>query len=285
MSQGHVTRDQIDGYVTKLLKLRENYACPPIEGYEDQLQKGKDQEAIAALRYAHHLVGNLVAWAINHQIGRVLHDPGTTKTDTKDDAESAEQSFPDDPLYELIGERYRAEEANAEINRRILGCLLFFNPGFLPSDLASQATMGLQALDMGEIQPLFQKTVTGKHGLPYTLAYTRLRALEHVEFRRGCEGLTDEKALEHVAEEYGVGLNTVKAWRVQLSKTLGKNVVKESEATARKRGQYAKQLKEEFFRNKGEPDPMLDFALEFYGEDALERDAKEHRRAVKDGAE
>jgi hypothetical protein len=83
---------------------------------------------------------------------------------------------------------------------------------FLPRPQALQLLEALEALDAGEVRPLFQATATGRHGDTKTWDDMRNRALEHVAFLVG-QGVKKGIARARVgAAMKNVSVNTLKTW-------------------------------------------------------------------------
>jgi transcriptional regulator with XRE-family HTH domain len=77
----------------------------------------------------------------------------------------------------------------------------------------------LEALDYGETQPMFRATKEGRK-VKWTILQLQLRAIAFVKYREE-RGTKKYKALEEVAEAFGVTDNAIRAWESRLRNEFG----------------------------------------------------------------
>lgn len=243
--------------VDNLLCLEEETQPSTGEGSEYK----KTIKARLALSLAGTLVEHLAGWAIDHEIGRVLEDGGPVyKVD-------GPLSSKDDHHFEAVASDYTFDDPTQ--NRRILVRLLEKNSGGFPIALACLASWALAALDAGETDPMLSPERTGKRNPAYTLLLHQMRAIEHVEFRRGT-GKTANEARDIVGQAYNVNARTIEKWETRLQDELGAFEVSSTRDWAREIGQVAQEQ-----TTSGEKkDKFLgSFMVESYNDSALRRDA------------
>ena len=87
---------------------------------------------------------------------------------------------------------------------------------FMPRWQALKLIEALEALDEGEVRPLFQPGATGRHSSPKRWDEMRYRALEHVAFLVG-QGVGKGDAQKRVGENMKAPWNTLKDWEKRAS--------------------------------------------------------------------
>src|SRR5262249_52933903 len=75
----------------------------------------------------------------------------------------------------------------------------------------------LEALNAGEVDPLFHPERTGRRGKPHQLDGLRAMAIGHVYFHMG-SGEKKHVALENVAEKLKVSVETIRSWEKALQR-------------------------------------------------------------------
>ncbi len=103
-------------------------------------------------------------------------------------------------------------------------------------ELHARLVSGLHALDHGETPPLLTAEKTGRHGMPYSLAQERLRAVKRVHFLIG-KGYKRVKAECIVADASGVSENTLKSWEQRLLRKVFGPALKSKTVLARAAGE------------------------------------------------
>lgn len=186
--------------------------------------KRKDLAAFEALEWAGHLVKHVAGWAIEHQMGlaaeRLKFVP-LQPTRTKEHPQYLSAlAIVDDHTHEKVGAKLKIRDpGESEIARRAIINLLRANPGAMPSWLQYKVIEGLEALDYGEVQPLFAPLNTGRKR-DLTVLRLQLRALAMVAYRRRL-GMTKEKALAEVADVLSQSPNTLASWENRLKAEFG----------------------------------------------------------------
>jgi hypothetical protein len=89
----------------------------------------------------------------------------------------------------------------------------------MPSWLQYKIIEGLEALEYGEVQPIFAPLSTGRKR-DLTLLRLQLRALAMVAYRRKL-GSTRDQALDDVANALGQSPHTLISWRDRLKNAFG----------------------------------------------------------------
>ncbi|MFQ5786294.1 MAG: hypothetical protein ACE5H8_15925 [Alphaproteobacteria bacterium] len=205
------------------------------EAHSTGRRTGKDMRAARALALTGALVESLAGWAIDHHVGlavnNVLYEPM--------DLAPAFGADADDDRHETAGADY--DWSNASINRRALTNLLAANPGAIPYLLALETALGLEALDLDETRPIFERRKRSLDHTPYMIAQLRLRAVEHVIFFERAEN--DRAAAEEkVAAAFGVSTEALRQWEMRLPYLLGNRPVSESYSRAAEAGVTARRL-------------------------------------------
>src|SRR4051794_32160714 len=107
-------------------------------------------------------------------------------------------------------------------------------PVLLPRRLFICLKDALEALDKGEVHPVFKPTAEGRHGESWTWDKMRARAVEHIVFLHG-QGVQPRIARQRVGAAMKVPPETLRKW--EQDQSLGANV-----ESARKAGAYKAQL-------------------------------------------
>lgn len=195
----------------------------------------KDAKAREALELAGSLIGPLIRWAINHEAGQKLekigpavswlpHDRATPKDYQ---ARTSERNrLANSHQNECRGAAYAGGDPIVE--RQIAAAVIWliskgmnFNPG-------AKIASGLELLDQGEVVAILQpiKTSSGRGRKNWALLIDRhqLRALQHVEFRRG-GGSKEASAQIDVAKAYKVTSAALDKWSKELPKNMDPAIV------------------------------------------------------------
>jgi len=240
----------------------------------------KDGAAFDALRFAGQLVEAVAGWAIDHQVGLAAEglkfipsQPEATKSHKQ---YLAARSAVDSHEHEKIGGTAKLDKADPFFARKCLANLLQANPGGLPSWLCSLAINGLEALDYGEVTPMFAPVRTGlKRGL--TEKRLMLRAIALVAYRRA-RGFTKEAALAEVADALSLSPDTIGSWERRLRNEFGDLEVARTIAFARNHALWMN----EAARKKRKGEEILDVGVHgaAYDDAALEALAEQYRAAI-----
>ncbi len=217
-------RAQIDDpYVSyRLDRLDElEKATRPIGGLASA--KGKDLAAFEALECAGELTMRLAGWAIAHQIGLAAkglqHVPERSPETKHYQLRLQEQSVVDSHEHEKVG-AWEPKTFDPIVARKCLVNLLKANPGGWPDWFCEQTLGAIEALEYGEVRPIFSPVSAGRRR-DYTLLKLQLRAVAMVAFRRGAYRMTKEIASTEVAAGLNVSVDTLKSWELRLRKDLG----------------------------------------------------------------
>jgi hypothetical protein len=146
----------------------------------------------------------------------------------------------------------------------------------MPNWLVQKAIAGLEALDFGEVQPLFAPLSSGRKR-DLTLLKLQLRAIAMVEYRRPL-GLSKEKALAVVSDALNVSPHTLLSWEQRLKKEFGELKVKNEISIARNHASWVLHEQEKKFR--GEPAGDIEIHEVQYNDAALIELAKKYRVAL-----
>lgn len=258
MQRTHVSREEIDRIINQLVELHDH--TDPLGG--EASEQEKNFKAFMALRKADLLAGMLSGWAIAHVLGLATNED-STNADSHD--------------HEAKGVTYRVGDHPATVNRAILKKFLELKTSSIPLGLVSESAAALRALDFGETKPLLGATISAHRGAAYTLSQLRLKALAHVDYRRG-SGLREAKSREIVAEAYGTSSENIRTWaKVLLPKIVGDAAVKENARIARAMGQYYFELSKKHFAE--DVSHELEPLEEMYGSKRLALDAQEYKDA------
>ena len=227
--------------IGELIKLREK--SDPANG--EVSRDRKDLNAFRALRLAHDLTNSLVGWAIDHQTGLAIE--GLTfvplqpyQIEGHPDYLAAQRAV-DDHRHEIVGAKARGETLKPPEARNLLVGLLRANPGAFPGKLIQPVVEALEALEYGEVQPVF---VSVRRGRKAKLRKLRLQmlAIAFVEYRRA-RGSTKENATADVADAFGVSADAVVKWEQRLRSEFGSLEVSRRQAFARNAGENADKAK------------------------------------------
>jgi hypothetical protein len=186
----------------------------------DSTSKGKDLAAFNALCAAGELVDYVAGWAIDHEVGLatggfqfVPRQPSQTKNHPH---YLQQKSIVDQHSHEKIGaSEHGRGKSDPQFLRSCLINLLKGNSGGWPDWLCRAAIDALEALEFGEVHPIFERNSAGnKRDL--TQRKLMVRAIAMVQFRRTAYGASKEEALEEVGNAIAASANTVKSWEVRL---------------------------------------------------------------------
>lgn len=251
----------------------------------DVTAAGKDIDAFQALRLAGQLVEYVAGWAINHQMGLgsenlkfVPLQPAGTRSHPQ---YLLERSIVDSHVHEKTGATFHPEaDSNAEVARKCLINLLRANPGAMPTWLQVMTMRGLEALDYGEVQPMFAPLATGRKR-DLTVLRLQLEALGMVAFRQKLGSLKKD-AVAEVAGVLNVGSNTLLSWETRLRSEFGRLEVDRMISFAQNSGSWIKEARKR--RLQGEE---YDFDAEDirrhetdYGDDALMQLGAKYKAAL-----
>jgi hypothetical protein len=222
-----------DQYVASLIdRLRKlEQQTDPKDGQKSAV--GKDLAAFEALHVAGELVNAVAGWELDHQVGLALENLEFVPLQpfgTKDHPEYlAGRKRVDDHAHERSGGTLGALDPISA--PKLLINLLGANSGGFHTMLQRMAIDALEALDYGEVQPMFAQT---KSGDKRTLRVRRLelRAIAFVEYRYE-RGLRKYKAQEQVAGALGVQKETIKSWEHRLRAEFGDLAVSRTISFAR----------------------------------------------------
>ena len=245
--------------------------------------KDKDLHAQDALRLARKLVAAVAGWAIDHQVGLAAEGfefvPPQPAQTSHHPHYLQQKAMADDHRHEKLG-AVEAENGNSDpqFQRACLINLLGCNSGAWPGWLCQTIVNALEALEFGEVHPIFERTSEGnKRDL--TERRLMLRALEMVQFRRTAYLMKKQDAQEEVAKEIGVGSETVKSWEGRLKGEIPLLVARALAFTENHASWVADSLKRE---RLGEAVSLKDreFHESSYNRQALELLGKEYRTAL-----
>lgn len=224
----------------------------------DKAQTGPErrtQSAREALMIAEKLYAVVAGWARDHLLSQMR---ATGRSGSLDER-----------LWKAL---------SAPAKRAILHGLLSHDP-ILPGPAGRELRLGLEALELGEVQPVLQPAKKGKHGKAHTLALLRLAALRHAAFRRGL-GMTKKDATQKVADAFKCAVDTLLTWEKRLPKDLGQTRVGEDLEGARERGQTCRDIDAVLFR-RGDLVWLRNDIDDVYGDEALRSVAKRYLIALK----
>jgi hypothetical protein len=204
--------------------------------------KGKDMAAFEALVCAGELTMRLAGWAIAHQIGLAVkglqHVPEGSPESKDYQLRLQEQSVLDSHEHEKVGaweprtlDRMAPETLDPIVARKCVANLLKANPGGWPDWFCEQTLGAIEALEYGEVRPMFSPVSAGRRR-DYTLLKLQLRAVAMVAFRRRAYRMTKEIAFTEVAAGLNVSVDTLKSWEFRLRKDLGRLSLDDAISTA-----------------------------------------------------
>jgi hypothetical protein len=247
----------------------------------DGTTKYKDLSAFEALESAGRLVEYVAGWAIDHQMGLASEglkfvplQPSGTKNHPQ--YLSALESV-DSHSHEKAGALLIKDDGNAETARRAVINLLRANPGAMPSWLQYKVIEGLEALDYGEVQPIFEPLNTGRKR-DLTLLRLQLRAVAMIAYRRKL-GMTKEKAVAEVAGVLNQSPNTLLSWEARLKSEFGALEVERTISFAQNHASWVEDARKK--RLKGEEAKDTDVHEANYNEEALIELGKKYSAALK----
>lgn len=214
---------------------------------------GKDNEAFSALSIAGQLVRCVAGWAINHQIGLgsenlkyVPLQPSGTRSHPQ---YLQERSIVDSHVHEKAGATFHPmDDGSAEAARKCLVNLLRANPGAMPTWLQVRTIQGLEALDYGEVQPMFAPLATGRKR-DLTVLRLQLEALGMVAFRQTLGSLKKD-AVAEVAGVLNVGANTLLSWETRLRSEFGRLEVDRTISFAQNHASWIKEARKRRLRGE-----------------------------------
>lgn len=240
----------------KLSDLRKFRAARP-----EVMAAGKNKAAHEALAAAALLVHLTAKWALDHQRGLAMS--GLRPTVNQEEGSSSHDSHEHETTasYEL---------SPVEGRHYLLNLLLTMGSQLgVPGDVIE----AVEALDFGQVlPPLDPGPSVDRLGL--TTRRARLAAIAHVEYEHEKTGVQKERIWADVAKAFATNRESMKDWRAELRKTLGKDQVNELLYRARLAG------KEYCSHNS---DTEFDYVVremheETYGTRALQHAAEVHRR-------
>ena len=243
--------------------------------------EGKDLAARQAMTIVAGLVRYAAGWAIDHQVGLAIEGlefvPLPPSATGKHPKYLRERSLVDRHQHEKEGGIVPCrEEDNPRAVRRCLLNLLRSNPGGMPGWLVQKAIDGLEALDYGEVQPLFAPVSSGRKR-DLTLLKLQLRAIATVEYRRRL-GFSKEKALAVVSDALNVSPHTPLSWEPRLRNEFGELKVMNEISIARNHASWV--LHEQGKKLRGEPAGDVEIHEVQYNEAALIELARKYRVAL-----
>lgn len=248
----------------------------------DDVAEGKDLAVFEALRFAGDLVRYVAGWAIDHQVGLAreglkfvpLQPSGTEQHPQY----LSERSAVDRHHHEKEGGILPFKDENdALVARRCLVNLLRSNPGAMPTWLAQKAIDGLEALDYGEVQPLFAPVNSGRKR-DLTMLKLQLRAIAMVAYRRGL-GLSKEKALAEVGGALNQSPHTLLSWEARLKNEFGPLEVARTVSFAQNHASWIAHERKKKLR--GEPTEENEVHESQYNDAALVELVKKYQAALK----
>jgi hypothetical protein len=218
-------RPQIeDPYVSGLLKRLDELEkmTRPLNGLSDA--KGKDLAASEALECAGELTARLAGWAMAHQFG--LAAKGLRPVENQSPASENYQLF---LQQQALVDSHEHEKAGAwppkcidqDFTRKCLANLLRSNSGGWPDWLRQQILEAIEALEYGEVRPIFSPVIASRKR-DYTVLNLQLRAMAMIAFRCRAYAMKKEDSLNEVGAALGVSPHTLKSWKGRLQKEFGR---------------------------------------------------------------
>ncbi len=264
MRNRHIFDQDLSYHVLdQLLKWRQETAPEQGDAGADE----KNYKAGQALYFAGLLFEDLVRWAIHHKIGV------STIRLSLEDRKAGEA---DAHRFEEIGSEWQVGDLSQA--RELLADIIAVS-GLVPGSMRQTLVGALQALNLGEVDPLMEPTHgeywTGAH----SLAELRKLVIMQVFFRWGRRTHIKRKAQEEVAGSLGVGVNTLRTWEERWLPSIDPDVKSIFEIAKRAGG-----IQCEIDDNPGfQTDDkvalmMIGILLELH---PLQHIAEEHRRAVR----
>ncbi|MGY4355385.1 hypothetical protein ACVWZR_004438 [Bradyrhizobium sp. i1.3.1] len=242
----------------------------------------KDFAAFQALKWAGALVEHVAGWAIDHQLGLAFErrrfvplQPSSTKEHPQ---YLATLKAVNNHQHEKTGACLRFEDDRSpETARRILINLLHSNAGAMPRWLAQQAIESLEALEYGEVRPIF-KPLNESRKRDLTLLRLQLKSLAMVAFRRKL-GMLKGKAVEEVADALGQSPNTVLSWNTRLKEEFGPLEIDRTIAIAENHASWVVDARKR--RLRGEDTRDVEVHEASYNEAALSELATQYKKALR----
>jgi len=177
--------------------------------------KRKNYYAESVLTGATILMRQVCSWAIHHKIGALL---------AALDSGNPRDLHENDHALEHNGATYIAGRYPRQ-DRHILVRTLLFGT-FLPEQLVGLLKNALEALEVGEIQPLVSPRQRVAWANTYSLDELRFKGLQHVYFLTGA-GVKKMKAYATAANAFGVSLATVRNWEARrVPKSHGNEIIR-----------------------------------------------------------
>jgi hypothetical protein len=243
-----------DSYVRQLLGELDTLEQKTRPSIGSESAKGKDLAAFRTLKIARQLVEHVAGWAIDHQIGLASEglkfvplQPSAMKNHPQYLEKRASVDSHD---HEKTGGVLTSSEGiEPFFARKCLVNVLRANPGAMPGWLRDKTIEGLEALDYGEVQPIFAPINEGRKR-DLTELRLQLQALAMVAYRRKL-GLTKEKALEQVAYALSKSPNTILSWETRLRNEFGRLEVDRTLTFAENHASYVAAARKNALR--GEP--------------------------------
>jgi DNA-binding transcriptional regulator YiaG len=194
--------------------------------------KGKNLAARDALKIAGDLVNALAGWALDHQAGLALKDLKSVPLSTAEPPEHPDHSnalpSDDDHRHEWYGRNWVGRlgsgfDIDPIVGRKWLINLVCANPGIFNLELMLMTMSALEACDYGEIHPMLKATKKGRK-VNWTILRLQMRAITLVK-KRETHGMKKFKALQEVADAFGVSVDTVRTWERRLRSEFGNSEV------------------------------------------------------------
>jgi DNA-binding transcriptional regulator YiaG len=202
----------------------------------------KDARAFDALRAMSWLCEVLAGWAVDHGVGLALEGRQFLVNGPQDAQKLpgfiADRAEVDSHRHEIAGRnirRYRTD-VDAQTMRLAIHNVLRTGIGGLPPSISISLTDAIEALELGEVQPLLKAK---KSSRKVTLRQLRLQlqAISFIAFRQAL-GASQFSAIEDVANAYGVSFDTVRGWEPRVRKALGSRKVDNERVGAKNAASY-----------------------------------------------
>lgn len=245
----------------------------------------KDFDSRLALTLAGNLVDMLVGWAIDHQAGLAIN--GVASAPVPPQGHS--QEFSGDSFYKKAAEEASDHRHEADggsyltscnndpvSNRRVVAALIH-NFSLHAKYVLINASIALNALEFGEVQPILKPVKSGRKGAPFSLDRMKLRAIQHIEFRMKRYGATKTSATEIVANAYGCNTDAVKKWEALLRKNMGNSVV-----DAIYRASCA--ARNSFMIRSLSNEVKIDYTEVFFSDNALKEDGAKYQEIIREAS-
>jgi hypothetical protein len=178
---------------------------------------GKDEAATEAISLLAYLADLTAGWAIRHKVG--LAKAGLTNIPAVlPEARTPEYmelvDTVDDPSHEMVG---AADDRLSDRSiRLVLFNLIKSGSRSFPSDSAQRILDALEALEYGEVLPLFARNLAGRKR-SFSELRLQLYGICCVEYSVTL-GNRKFMAQQSVAEAYGVASSTLRGWELSLRK-------------------------------------------------------------------